>query len=96
MAASAPVKTRKSAPGQTVSIGAATSEAESTVRSQVVFAETLVVSPEDVEVRRQRIAEAAYLRAASRGFAPGAELEDWLQAEAAVDAARGEAPQVIG
>jgi hypothetical protein len=31
MAASAPVKTRKSAPGQTVSIGAATSEAEAAV-----------------------------------------------------------------
>jgi len=66
MAASAPVKTRKSAPGQTASIGPATSEVESTVRSQVAFAETAVVSPEDVEARRRRIAEAAYLHAASR------------------------------
>lgn len=28
-----------------------------------------------------RIATAAYYRAAERGFAPGHELEDWLQAE---------------
>jgi len=96
MAARAPVKTRKSAPGQTVSIGPATSEAESVVRSQLAIAETFVVSPEDIEARRQRIAEAAYLRAASRGFAPGAELEDWLQAEAAVDASCGEPHQVVG
>jgi hypothetical protein len=32
------------------------------------------------------IAEAAYLRAERRGFAPGYEAEDWLAAEAEVDA----------
>ena len=32
--------------------------------------------------RRAMIAEAAYYRAERRGFAPGHELEDWLQAEA--------------
>lgn len=32
--------------------------------------------------RRTMIAEAAYYRAERRGFAPGHELEDWLQAEA--------------
>ncbi len=31
------------------------------------------------------IAEAAYLRAERRGFAPGHEHEDWLAAEAEVD-----------
>ncbi len=31
--------------------------------------------------RQRRIARAAYLRAERRGFAPGAELEDWLEAE---------------
>jgi hypothetical protein len=31
------------------------------------------------------IAEAAYLRAERRGFAPGNEHEDWLAAEAEVD-----------
>jgi hypothetical protein len=32
------------------------------------------------------IAEGAYLRAERRGFAPGHEGEDWLAAEAEVDA----------
>jgi len=38
--------------------------------------------PEE-EMRRQ-IAEAAYYRAKQRGFAPGYELEDWVQAESEV------------
>jgi hypothetical protein len=38
------------------------------------------------EVRRTMIAEGAYLRAERRGFAPGHETEDWLAAEAEVDA----------
>ncbi len=41
------------------------------------------VSTED---RRAMIAEAAYLRAERRGFAPGRETEDWLAAEVEVDA----------
>ena len=32
------------------------------------------------------ISEAAYYRAEQRGFEPGAELEDWLQAESEVRA----------
>ncbi|HVH84203.1 MAG TPA: DUF2934 domain-containing protein [Steroidobacteraceae bacterium] len=36
--------------------------------------------------RRAMIAEAAYLRAEGRGFAPGHETEDWLAAEIEVDA----------
>jgi len=38
------------------------------------------------EARRALIAETAYLRAERRGFAPGQETEDWLAAEAEVDA----------
>jgi hypothetical protein len=38
------------------------------------------------DVRRGMIAESAYLRAERRGFAPGYEEEDWLAAEAEVDA----------
>ena len=33
------------------------------------------------EELRQLISEAAYYRAKQRGFAPGHELEDWIQAE---------------
>lgn len=35
--------------------------------------------------RDVRIAEAAYLRAQSRGFVPGHELDDWLAAEKEID-----------
>ena len=38
------------------------------------------------DIRRGMIAEGAYLRAERRGFAPGHEEEDWLAAEAEVDA----------
>jgi Protein of unknown function (DUF2934) len=38
-------------------------------------------SPEEV---RKLISEAAYYRAKRRGFVPGHELEDWVQAEAEV------------
>lgn len=41
------------------------------------------VSP---EARRAMIEQAAYLRAQRRGFAAGNEVEDWLAAEAEVDA----------
>ena len=37
------------------------------------------------EIRDRTIAELAYLRAESRGFATGHELEDWLEAEDEVD-----------
>jgi len=35
--------------------------------------------------REQMIATAAYFRAQTRGFEPGAELDDWLESEAEVD-----------
>lgn len=36
------------------------------------------------EELRKLIAEAAYYRAKKRGFAPGYEVEDWVQAEAEI------------
>lgn len=42
--------------------------------------------------REARIAEAAYYRAEARGFAPGQELEDWLDAEREVDGSGADAP----
>ncbi len=35
-----------------------------------------------LEQRRSSIATLAYFKAQARGFAPGRELDDWLQAEA--------------
>ena len=40
----------------------------------------------DPQQRATLIARAAYFRSQDRGFAPGHELEDWLAAEAEVDA----------
>ena len=42
-----------------------------------------VISPQE---RWQMIADAAFFRAESRGFAPGGEIADWLAAEMEVDA----------
>jgi hypothetical protein len=41
-------------------------------------------SPPSAETIRAMIAEAAYYRAQKRGFAPGHELQDWIEAEAEV------------
>ena len=54
------------------------------VRKMTAKAPARVTLSEDV--RRGMIAEGAYLRAERRGFAPGYEEEDWLAAEAEVDA----------
>ena len=44
------------------------------------------LTPLDDSARRAMIAEAAYYRAERRGFAPGLEVEDWLQSENEIDA----------
>jgi hypothetical protein len=53
------------------------------VRAKAAPQRRVQVSP---EARHTMIAEAAYLRAERRGFAPGHESEDWLAAELEVDA----------
>lgn len=35
--------------------------------------------------RHEMIAEVAYLKALDRGFSPGCEMQDWLQAEQEID-----------
>ncbi len=45
--------------------------------------------PVDPEARRLAIAAAAYYCAERRGFEPGHELEDWLEAEARIDLPTG-------
>jgi len=58
-----------------------------TPSAEVVSAEGLQGReiPSFSDSREARIAEAAYWRAERRGFAPGHELEDWLDAEREVD-----------
>ena len=43
----------------------------------------------DADDRLAYIATAAYYKAEARGFLPGQELEDWLEAEAKFDARNG-------
>ena len=45
----------------------------------------------DEELQRL-VAEAAYFRAQRRGFAPGYELQDWVEAEAEVKRLIGRSP----
>jgi hypothetical protein len=59
------------------------SHGESQTRQQTHRAAApAAIGPEE---RYDRVAEAAYLRAEHRGFLPGSELQDWLDAEAEID-----------
>ena len=41
----------------------------------------------EMELRHRKIAEAAYYKSEHRGFSPGREIEDWLEAEREIDEA---------
>jgi hypothetical protein len=45
--------------------------------------------PTDPETKWLMVAEAAYYRAEKRGFAPGGDLQDWLEAEAQMETVLG-------
>jgi len=53
----------------------------------VVHTDVQPNTPETSQTRWARIARRAYELAQKRGFAPGAELSDWLQAEKEIDEA---------
>lgn len=53
----------------------------------VIHADVPETQPEAPQTRWTRIARRAYELAQQRGFAPGAELSDWLQAEKEIDEA---------
>lgn len=52
----------------------------------VITNSALTGGPFDSDKRHALIAEAAYRLAEQRSFSPGSELDDWLAAEAEVDA----------
>jgi hypothetical protein len=56
--------------------------------AQSLAALAAFVRPHVPENRHQCIAELAFASAERRGFAPGHELDDWLEAEREVDARR--------
>ncbi len=67
-------------------------ERRATPRKPGTKAETRAAKPASSEARvkmsteqiKELIAEAAYFKAKERGFTPGYELEDWVQAEVEV------------
>lgn len=75
----AETKERRKAPRRT---NAATPKPDTTKAAAPMNADARAeASAEEI---RQLIAEAAYYRAKQRGFTPGHELEDWVQAESEV------------
>ena len=54
---------------------------------------TPVESDEPAEDLRRQIAEAAYYKSEQRGFEPGGEEKDWLDAESELKARLGPRPQ---
>ncbi len=90
-----PTRAAVSAPPQAAGVTPAQTPAKSPVKSpsRAVSGRTpqakAAPAPHSVvsdDVRRAMIAEAAYFHAERRNFVPGAEVEDWLAAEAEVDA----------
>jgi Protein of unknown function (DUF2934) len=43
------------------------------------------IKVDDAEAKRRLIAEIAYFNAERRGFSPGYEIDDWLEAEQEVE-----------
>ncbi len=91
-----PIRTTRSAPAHEADSGATPSPAKRPARNPAKSAPrraqqskadpALRMDPVSDDVRRAMIAEAAYFHAERRGFGPGGEVEDWLAAEAEVDA----------
>lgn len=50
-------------------------------------------TPDSPQTRWSRISRRAYELAQQRGFTPGAELSDWLQAEKEIDTAEQQKPE---
>lgn len=87
---SAPAKVvSKAGPGR----NAATTKPEGEVKQTPHAAKMLMEKPTEPskEERQRWIATAAYHRAEKRGFAPGYEVQDWLDAEAEVNELIGQA-----
>ena len=80
--------TRKTAGRTPAAKGAARSQAAppSSPMPSTYASSPKVASRVSADERRRMIAEAAYFKAARRGFAPGDPDRDWAEAEAEIDA----------
>ena len=57
---------------------------KTTAEERSIAMDTILRSGQSPEEVRRQIEEAAYYRAKQRGFEPGHELEDWIEAESEV------------
>jgi hypothetical protein len=70
---------------------ASKSPARATTKSRPPFTGSAQANPSPEELWKQ-IAEAAYYKAKARDFAPGGEVQDWIEAEAEVMHRLGRSP----
>jgi hypothetical protein len=76
-------KKERPAPAKAPSSRTRTTKTPASTKPQASFGADARAEVSAEEVRKL-IAEAAYYRAKKRGFTPGHEVEDWVQAEAEV------------
>jgi len=62
--------------------------ARSSAQKKVVSLEPEVLPADQTAEMHERIAALAYLKAEARGFFPGRELNDWLEAEQEINGVR--------
>jgi hypothetical protein len=83
-AAAAPAKSPTTAGSAAVAASSAPAPVAATA-AKAAPAKTATAAPKgktlDVSERQRLVAEAAYYRAEKRGFAPGNDLQDWVEAE---------------
>jgi hypothetical protein len=87
--------TKRTNTGGTLAAAAATAGRKRSVKAAQTEQRTAAPVPnaaaaglnqdQDQAARQRMVAEAAYYRAQNRGFAPGYELDDWLDAEAEIE-----------
>ena len=79
-----PSSPRPATPGVALALALAAACAPSIVELEPT-AGPFAASTFDAHARYMRIAVAAYYNAETRGFSPGRELDDWLDAEKQID-----------
>lgn len=90
-AAANPVPAKRKTTGSTLAAAAASAGRKRSVKAAQTEQRTAAPVPNaapgrlDPAERRRLVAEAAYYRAQHRDFAPGHELDDWLDAEAEIE-----------
>lgn len=80
-------------PAEAAAPAKAPAKAAAKPRKKAAAETTLVQKPSapSLEERQRWVATAAYHKAEKRGFAPGYEVQDWLEAETEIDALIGKA-----